>query len=850
MGRGEKLEARQLTNRCDPSGFAFATTEELEDLTQVIGQSRAVDAIDFGIGIRRPGYNLFAMGPPDSGKHAIVRRFLDERGSEEAVPADWCYVNNFEQEHRPRCLKLPAGRAAELSRDLDRLLEDLRVAIPAAFEAEEYRARRQELETAFNERQEKALEEIRGRAQEQGIALIRTPTGIAFAPLRDGEVLDPKEFQKLPEEERRRLQESVAGFEEELGQLLHQVPRWRREAQRRVKELDQLVTRTAVDSLMDELIQEHEGIEVVRDHLLQVKKDVIENVDAFRKAGEQPALFGVPLPQATPDAALRRYRVNVLMDHGASSGAPVVYEDNPTYPNLVGRSEHASQMGTLVTDFTLIKPGALHRANGGYLILDAIKVIAQPYAWEGLKRALRSREIRTESLGQALSLISTISLEPEPIPLDVKVILVGDRVHYYMLHQLDPEFRELFKVSVDFEERMGRDGDGDELYARLLGTLARQEKLRHLDATAVARVIEESSRQAGDAEKLSVELHPLTDLLREADYWAGRAQRRNVTAADVEKAVESRERRLDRVRQRLQEEIQRGTILIDTDGEKIGQVNALSVLQLGGFSFGRPNRITARVRLGGGKVVDIEREVDLGGPLHSKGVLILSGFLAGRYVSDRPLSLSASLVFEQSYGGVDGDSASSAELYALLSALAESPLKQSLAVTGSVNQHGEVQAIGGVNEKIEGYFDICRARGLSGDQGVLIPAANKKHLMLRHDVIEAVEAGRFHVYVVRDVDEGLEVLTGRPAGRREADGSFTEGSVNAAVEARLLEFARKARAFKAKKGGTGNGGEGDGEVDGGDTGGENSGGNGDDDTAAGHDGAAARDTGARHGLRP
>jgi len=501
-------------------------------------------------------------------------------------------------------------------------------------------------------------------------------------------------------------------------------------------------------------------------------------------------------PGAAPGPG-SRYLVNVLVDRSALTGAPVVYADQPTYPDLVGRVEHVSQFGALVTDFTLIKPGALHRANGGYLVLDAMKVFSQPFSWDTLKRALRSGEIRIETLAEKMSLVSTVSLEPEPIPLTTKVVLVGDRRLYYMVSAADPEFDELFKVAVDFDDRLDRTNTAVEQYARLIASLAQRENLKPLDAGAVARVIEESSRLCADAHKLSTRTSSLMQLLREADYWAGEAQRVVVTSADVDRAIGAYLRRGDYIRERMQEEIRRGTILIDVEGMREGQVNGLSVVDYGGRLFGRPNRITARVRFGKGEVVDIEREVDLGGPLHSKGVLILSGYLGERFARERPLAFSASLVFEQSYGGVDGDSASSAEFYALLSSLAGLPLRQSLAVTGSVNQHGHVQAIGGVNEKIEGFFDVCSQFGLTGDQGVLIPAANVQHLMLRTEVVRAAAEGRFHIYPIETIDQGIEILTGVPAGERDADGAYPEGSVNARVEQRLARLVAKAQSFAA-----------------------------------------------------
>ncbi len=796
----EPLPPQQLRQTCDPSQFDFETTAELKDLSEIIGQERAVEAIQFGIGIQREGYNLFALGPSGTGKRTTIRQFLDQKAAAEPIPSDWCYVNNFEQPHKPRALRLPPGQGVVLRKDMEQLVEELRTAIPAAFESEDYRTRRQEIEEEFKERQEKAFSDIQKQAQERSIALIRTPVGLAFAPLREDEVISPDEFQKLPAEKRKQVEADISKLQEQLQAIIYQVRQWEREARDKVKELDRQVAMSVVGHPIDELREKYAQLPDVVDYLGAVQQDVIENVDEFRKSEETPQVMGIPLPRSLVGPPLfRRYQVNVLVDHSESKGAPVVYEDHPTYNNLIGRIEHIAHMGALVTDFNLIKPGALHRANGGYLILDARQLLLQPYAWDGLKRALRSREVRIESLSQVLSLVSTVSLEPEPIPLDVKVVLIGERLLYYLLYQLDPDFGELFKVEADFNEEIPRTPENNLLYARLIGTIARKEGLRPFDRGAVARVIEHSARMADDAEKLSIHLLSTADLLREADYWAGVAGNGVVTADDVQRAIDAQIHRADRLRELVQEEIKRGTILIDTTGERVGQVNGLSVIQLGNFAFGRPNRITARVRLGKGEVVDIEREVELGGPIHSKGVLILSGFLGARYAAERPLSLSASLVFEQSYSGVEGDSASLAELCALLSSLAEVPIRQSLAVTGSVNQHGEVQAIGGVNEKIEGFFDVCKTRGLTGEQGVIIPATNVQHLMLRQDVIEAVKAGQFHIYPVQTVDQGIELLTGIPAGERDEEGNFPEGSINQLVEARLIELAEKQRAFAAPR---------------------------------------------------
>jgi len=798
MAPVESLRPEQLCRTCDGSQFDFESTAELEDLSDIIGQERAVNAVQFGIGIRREGYNLFALGPSGTGKRTTISQFLEQKAPAEPVPSDWCYVNNFEQSHKPRALRLPPGQGGVLRDDMEQLIEELRTAIPAAFESEDYHTRRQEIQEEFKEQQENTFGELQELARERSIALIRTPSGLAVAPLKDGEVMSPDDFQKLPEEERKRFEEDIAEVQERLQETLPQARQWEREARERVKELNRQVAMFATGGMIDELREKYAKLPAVVDYLKAVQQDVVDNFDQFRETEETPKVMGVSVPRSvTRESLLRRYQVNVLVDHSESEGAPVVYESNPTYNNLIGRVEQIAQMGALLTDFNLIKPGALHRANGGYLILDARQLLMQTYAWEGLKRAIRSRELRIESLAQALSLISTVSLDPEPIPLDVKVVLIGDRLLYYMLYSMDPDFGELFKVEADFNEDMTRTPESNLLYARLIATMARQEELRPFDRGAVGRVIERSSRMASDAEKLSVHMLSIVDLLREADYWAEVAGNGAVTAGDVQRAIDAKIHRADRVRERVHERIQRGTILIDTTGERVGQVNGLSIVGLGDFAFGQPSRITARIRIGSGKVVDIEREVELGGPIHSKGVLILSSFLSSRYAAEYPLSLSASLVFEQSYGGVEGDSASMAELCALLSALAGLPIRQSLAMTGSVNQHGEAQPIGGVNEKIEGFFDVCKTGGLTGDQGVIVPRSNVQHLMLRHEVVEAVNAGQFHIYPMHTVDEAIELLTGIPAGERDEEGNFPEGSVNQLVEARLIELAEKQRAFSA-----------------------------------------------------
>jgi len=799
MAKIQPLTGQQVRCCCDPDQFDFETTADLAPLEHSIGQERALEALHFGLGIRHFGYNLYLLGPSGTGKHTTVSRFLAQRTGGESLPDDWCYVNNFDKPNKPRALRLPAGRAVRLKRDLQRFVESLKAAIPAAFQSDEYRTRHEAIESEFKALQDNALKALKLQAEQKGISLIRTPAGLALAPTSDGEVLSQEEFAELPEKERRRVDSEIESLQEQLQQILARVPKWVTEKQEKLRSLNREITRFAVGHQTDVLFKRYEDVPSVLDFLKALRDDILENADKFLPDGPSP---GEDEEEVGPreDAStsyFRRYKVNVIVDNTGGEGAPVVYEDQPSLANLIGRVEHIAQMGALVTDFNLIKPGSLHRANGGYLILDAHKVLAQTQAWDGLKRTLRAGEIRIESLAESMGLVTTVSIEPESIPLKVKIILVGERPLYYLLDAYDPDFAELFKVPVDFEEQLVRTEETAMLYARMVGTLVNREKLKPFDRGAVSRVVEHAARLAGDAERLSTHMASLADLVRESDFWAGESGRRVVIREDVNRAIEAYIRRADRARERVHEQIHRGTVLIDTRGEKVGQVNGLSVLSLGNYAFGQPSRITGRVRLGKGEVVDIEREVALGGPTHSKGVLILGGFLGGRFAADRPLALSASLVFEQSYGGVDGDSASSAELYALLSALAEAPIRQSLAVTGSVNQHGQVQAIGGVNEKIEGFYDICREAGLNGEQGVLIPSANVMHLMLRQDVADAIEAGQFRIYPVDHVDQGIELLTGIPAGDRGEDGSYPEHSINRRVEDRLRALAEKSRAFSS-----------------------------------------------------
>ncbi|NLF55712.1 MAG: AAA family ATPase [Thauera phenolivorans] len=788
------LSSEALYTACNPADLGFDSSEEVAPPDADAIHPRALEALRLGLDIPHKGYNLFVLGDSGSGRHAITRQLLETERHRGSPPADWCHVHNFVDPFRPALLRLPCGRGARLRDDMQRFVDELMTAITTVFESDDYRARIEAMQQEEKEREERALQRLGQDASELGVALLRTPHGFAFVPVKgeDG-TLTPKEFEALPAERQEELGRHIKQLHDRMHALMNEFPRWRRELQARIKAAGSEALRVTVTQLTDELRERYADLPAVVAFLDAVTQDVIDSGEQLRESSRADEDSETVLYKGT--ISVQRYLINLLVENAPEAGRPVVYEDHPTLQNLVGRVDHMVHMGTLVSNFTLIRAGALQRANGGFLILDALKVIAQPYAWEGLKRTLQAGEVRIESLAELIGLSSTLQLEPEPVPLELKVVLIGERLVYYLLCRLDPEFEALFKIGADFESELPRNPANTASYARLLAGLARQEGLRPLEAPAVARMIEHAARLAGDAEQLSTRTRPLEDLLQEADHFAAAAGAARIGRAQVETALAARRRRHDRIRERFQREILRGQLLVDTEGSQTGQINGLAVVALGDSSFAHPVRITATVRMGEGEVVDIEREVALGGPIHSKGVLILSAFLSARFGARLPLSLKASLVFEQSYGGVEGDSASLAEAVALLSALSGVPIRQGLAVTGSVNQFGVVQAVGGINEKIEGFFDICARRGLSGEQGVLIPAANVCHLMLRADVREAASAGRFRIWAIRSVDEAIELLTGEPAGAPDADGLMAPGSVNGRAAARLAELARARQEF-------------------------------------------------------
>lgn len=765
-----------------------------------MGQERAVDALRFATSIQRSGYNLFVIGQRGSGHQLSVQQFLQDIASTQEPPDEWVYVNNFQVSRRPKAIRLPPGTAMRFRQAMEELIDDLKSALPGLFETEDYRNRLRSINEEAKEQQDRAFDALRTAAEAEDIAILRTPMGFALAPVKDGNVIQPDEFNALDDQEKKRVESVIAGLQGELETVLGKMPVIDKKRRDRIRGMNVKLASSTIAASVAATRDQFKELPPIVDHLKAAESDLVQNVGLFLQDGNQDEMSMLLAPASSDprDPRFRRYGVNVLVSDGEGDGASVVVEDHPTLGNLLGRVEHLSEMGTLVTDFMLIKPGALHRANGGYIVLDARKILSEAFAWEALKRTLLSNTIRIESAAEQIGFATTVTLDPEPIPLDVKIILVGERALYNLLVHLDPDFSTLFKVEADFEDRWGRTSENEKQIAQLFSTIIKSEDLRPLDAVGAALLIEEAARHADDSERLSLQIGYLTDLLLEADYWAGEAKVQTITAAQIERAIAGRTRRKDRIRQRVYEAIDRETLLIDTDGAAIGQINGLSVTGIGDFMFGKPSRITARVRMGSGKLIDIEREVELGGPLHSKGVMILASYLNANYALDRPVSLWASLVFEQSYGGIDGDSASSAELYALLSALSEIPIRQSLAVTGSVNQLGQVQAIGGVNEKIEGFFDICKMRGLTGEQGVLIPQSNVKHLMLRQDVVAAVENEQFSVHAVQTIDEGISILTGRPAGQRDAAGCFPPDSVNGLADAKLCAFADARRAFSER----------------------------------------------------
>lgn len=791
-----RLPAASLRWRCDPAVFPFETTAELQPEEIMVGQQRAVRALDFGLTVPQAGYNVFVAGPVGTGRTTYTHKKIRDLAVTRPTPPDWCYVYDFQQPDQPVAISLPSGSGARFRRDVDELIDELKDGIRKLLASEDFAARRTEALRTYEGRINAIWQELEAEARRLGFGLERTPAGIFPVPAGpSGEPLSADVVERLTEQQREALQARARGLQEKIGEAVRQVRNLERQARDELRTLERDAVSSVAERSIQPLKESYAATPRVVDYLNGLHRDVIDHLEDFKEEEETPRLpFPLPAMGRRGDP-FQRYRVNLLVDNSATAGAPVVIETNPTYYNLIGKVEYRGEFGALVTDFTMIKPGALHRANGGYLILQLKDTLMAPMSWEALKRALKSREVRIENIGEQLGLIPTATLRPEPIPLNVKVVIIGSTMFHHLLYVLDDDFRKLFKIKADFDVDMERSEDNLLQYARAICAICSREGLLPFHRDAVARVMEYSARLADDQEKLSARFNEVIEIIYEGSAWAQRDGASVVRGEHVQKALEEKVFRSNRVEERIREAIQRGQLLVDIEGSKVGQVNGLAVHLSGDYAFGRPNRITARTFVGSRGVVNIEREAQLSGRIHTKGVFILGAYLGGKYAQDRPLSLSASLTFEQSYDEVEGDSASSTELYTLLSDLAQAPIDQGIAVTGSVNQRGEIQPIGGVNEKVEGFYYVCKALGLTDRQGVMIPHQNVRNLMLRDEVAEAVAAGRFHIWAVRSVDEGLEILTGLPAGEPDAEGHYPEGTINARVSKRLEELAERLRRF-------------------------------------------------------
>lgn len=784
------LSLDTLHHRCDARQFTFKTTAELPELLEFVGQDRALKAITFGIDIACEGFNIFALGPIGLGKKSIIEALLNQRASQRSTPQDLCYIHNFKDPKNPLVLRMLAGLGQQLALDMNQLLEILHIEIPAIFESKTYTDRIKEIQEAIKKKQEQGFLDVEKEAKEHDISILRTPDGLVLALLKNNQIVSEEEFAALPKEERDSKEALMHTVREHLSTYLENLPIWHKELQEKIKEAITYFTMLHVGSAFSEVKKKYAAYPEICSYLSSVEQAILENPkDFLKKAGKTLAFLG----HDTSDIVPNRYGINVVVDNKKLTGAPVIYEDNPTLVNLVGRIDHMSQFGALITDYTQIRAGALHKANGGYLILDAQKLLTQPFAWEGLKRSLRAKMIHVENINQLMGYMGTVALEPQPVPLDIKVVLIGERRLYYLLCALDPEFLELFKVAADFDEDMPRTKGNINIFAQLLKNLSKSDCISPLSKEAVAEMVDYASSLVSDRTKMSTHVGKLADLLRESDHVARAQASPIIEQSHIEKAIEQQRERSSRLEIEHQQYIERGIILIDTDDVAVGQVNALSVVELGDYRFGHPVRITARAGAGRAGLIDIEREVKLGGPIHSKGVLILSGYLAATFAHKEPLSVSLSLVFEQSYGGVEGDSASIAEAAALISALSKVPLKQSIAVTGSMNQHGQVQAVGGINEKILGFFEVIKKRGFSQPASVIIPAANIDNLLLHKDILKAVEQKQFYIYAVTTLDEALEILTDQKPGLRGKNDQFPRGTINYKVEAALRRWSGKRK---------------------------------------------------------
>ncbi|EAX48982.1 ATP-dependent protease [Thermosinus carboxydivorans Nor1] len=791
MTKWQELPVEKLRFHCDESMFNFETTETVPPLDVMIGQERAVKAVEFGLFTKNPGYNIFISGLAGTGKITYAKAAVRKVANDEPVPDDWCYVNNFENPSQPIALALPAGLGRGFCQDMQELVDNLKSGISKMFSSDDYEQAKTAIVKKFQARSAEIMEAFANKAKQHGILPQWTTTGFAGVPITDdGRPITPEEYQQLDKNRREEIEKQLMAVHEKAMEAMRLVQQVEREAREELKDLDAKAGLFAAGHLIDELKEKYKAYAKVVRYLEAVKQDVVKNINDFKPTAAEDENNPFLLFKRNLHDAKEKYRVNLLVDNRDIDGAPVVVETNPTYYNLVGRVEYETRMGVVSTDFTMIKSGALHRANGGYLILNVRDVLANIGAWEALKRVLKTKKIVIENLGEQYGAIAMASLKPQPIPVNVKVILIGNPILYHLLYAYDEDFRKLFKVYADFDVEMDNTPVNIQKLAGFIASTVRRENLKDFDRTAVARVVEYSTRLAGSQNKLTTRFSEIVELLCEADTWATQDNSPIVTARHIERAIEEKRRRFNKYEEKLQEMFAEGKLLIDTDGEKVGQVNGLAVLAIGEYMFGKPSRITANTYLGKSGVVNIERETKMSGTSHSKGVMILSGYLGQKYAQRQPLTLTASLTFEQLYDGVDGDSASSTELYAILSSLSGLPIKQYIAVTGSVNQKGEIQPIGGATQKIEGFFAVCKIKGLTGQQGVMIPYQNINNLTLSDEVVAAVREGKFHIYPVRTIDEGIEILTGVPAGQLQPDGTYPPGTVHYLVSKKLEEYTQ------------------------------------------------------------
>ncbi|MHB1190729.1 MAG: Lon protease family protein [Armatimonadota bacterium] len=788
MANYAEVPMDQLRNTCDPNIFGFETTDDIPVLTGTVGQDRGVSGINFGIGIDTPGFNLFVAGPTGTGKNSTVDAFVTEKARTEPVPSDICYVHNFGEPDKPNSIILPTGWGCKLVKDMDALVESAKNEIPRAFEDENYERRRNEILSEVQEGRTRMVADLQKQAERAGLGIEMTNIGVVTVPVERGKPLSREEFEKLPAAEKAQIQAAGDELQEKIQQVMLKSRKQEKEAQERIDQLDREIALFAVGHLLDDLREKYKDFPEITDYLKQVQNDMLDHLSDFKEK-EKPPISIPGLEGLGQEPSFEQYKVNLIVNNEEQKGAPVVHENNPTYYNLIGRVDFKARLGALTTDFSMIKAGALHKANGGYLVLNALDVLTNPMSWDALKRSLRSGEVRMENIAEHYGLIPTSTLKPEPVPVDVKVILIGNPLIYYLLYAYDEDFHKLFKVKADFDIEMSRSEEHVEKYAQFVAARVKDSKLKPFDKTGVAKVVDYGSRLIQDKEKLSTRFIEISDLVSEASYWSSQNGNKYVMAEDVQKAIDEKRFRSNMIEEKIQELIEKGIIMIDTEGAKVGQVNGLSVYSLGDYNFGRPSRITARTFIGKDGVTNIERETKMSGPIHYKGVLTLSGYLGAKYAEDKPLPLTASTSFEQNYEGVEGDSASSTELYAILSSLSDLPINQEIAVTGSVNQRGEIQPIGGVTWKVEGYYEVCKALGLTGNQGVMIPVQNVRHLMLKDEVVQAVKDGKFHIWPVETIDQGIEILTGVPAGERDENGNYPPNCVHGRANQKLVEFA-------------------------------------------------------------